>query len=188
MEAMNDSFYKDYWLFMKGHKDIEFDENGLSTDAYWEKLNRDAVDFINRLHPSKYAEELMCAFIKAMDSRAKKLEVQYRILLEQKQSFGKNSPEWNFYAKFVELSKKYKEPPVLLPDKSNESEVDSYWSELHGEAKAITSEYGMPSNGDALANNIIFSFLAEREQAFNEKAAAGIEGEQMSIEFSEIDF
>jgi len=175
MEAANDAFYADFWRFMKRNKNIEFDKDGLSTDAYWQRLDNDAREFVEKKHPTSYAKNMVLSFMKEMERRAGVLEAQYRILKQQEDSFEKGSPEFGFYGKFVELSRKYDDPPVLLPDNSNRQEVDSFWENVYVETKALRQEYG------DFTKEILQNFLNNLEEKAEEKQRRGVDGQQMDF-------
>lgn len=176
MEIGNEAFYADFWRFMKRNKNIEFDQNGLSTDEYWERLDKDARDFAEKKYPTAYARNMVLSFMKEMERRARILEVQYRILIQQEQSFEKGSPEFSFYGKFVNnLSKKYNDPPVLLPDESNKDEVDAFWENVYTEAKALYQEYG------EFTKEILTNYINELQEKAEEKKRQGVDGQQMDF-------
>lgn len=180
MEKASDVFYADFWRFMKRNKSIEFDKNGLSTDAYWQKLDADARDFVEKKYPTSYAKNMVLSFMKEMERRAGILEVQYRILKQQEDSFEKGSPEFGFYGEFVNLSRKYDDPPVLLPDDSNKQEIDSFWETVYAETKTLHQKYG------DFTKDILQNFLNELEDKAEEKRRQGIAGEQM--DFSDVGY
>ena len=177
------AFHKDFWKFMKAHKNIPF-ENGVIPEVYWETLIKDGRELAEQKYPTKYAQKSVISFIEKISAQAKEMKEKHQALAQIEQSFEKDSPEWLFYRDFFNLSKKYTDPPALFPDKTNEAEIETFWNDVYNETKTLSLSYG------DFERTLLTNFLCELEEKAKKKAAE-LEYEQLQfpdIGYEELNF